>query len=325
AGLLAVTSADRLIKGWQAVERARRAGRGDARSHIEDLLAPLAPNAHIVTVVDAHPAALSWLGAVAGHRVHPLGVDHFGQSGTIPDLYAHHGIDTETIVAACTAARETLARAPSPAMTPSSPARATAVRSAAPESPAQVHAELEIGAAALLDTIEMLDAAAGPSQPIAMHHLLLRIAARTLRELPALAEATGRSKMGKADAAVSLAVYGAGGPVAVNVGDVATTRTADIAAHVEDLVTRAASGTLQPASKRPAALCVIDTASHGARVDAATLSSAAPAILTAGAVDDSGLMRCRLSVDASMIDQPAAAEWLQQFKMLAEDPRRLLL
>jgi pyruvate dehydrogenase E1 component len=40
-----------------------------------------------VTVIDGHPATLSWLGAVAGHRVHPLGVDQFGQSDDIPDLY----------------------------------------------------------------------------------------------------------------------------------------------------------------------------------------------------------------------------------------------
>jgi pyruvate dehydrogenase E1 component len=40
----------------------------------------------MVTVIDGHPATLAWLGAVAGHRTIPLGVEHFGQTGTIGDL-----------------------------------------------------------------------------------------------------------------------------------------------------------------------------------------------------------------------------------------------
>jgi pyruvate dehydrogenase E1 component len=51
-----------------------------------------------VTVLDGHPAALSWLGAVAGHRIAAVGVDRFGQSGDIPDLYRTHGLDAEGIV-----------------------------------------------------------------------------------------------------------------------------------------------------------------------------------------------------------------------------------
>ncbi len=53
--------------------------------------------AAFVTVLDGHPAGLSWLGAVYGHRVHPLGVEHFGQTGTVADLYRHYGIDAASI------------------------------------------------------------------------------------------------------------------------------------------------------------------------------------------------------------------------------------
>ena len=56
--------------------------------------------AGIVTVLDGHPATLAWLGAVAGHRVRSLGVEHFGQTGSIPELYRHYGIDANAIVAA---------------------------------------------------------------------------------------------------------------------------------------------------------------------------------------------------------------------------------
>jgi len=100
AGLLAITSPDRLHAGWLAALRGRRAGAA-ATSHIERLLAPLAPAAPLVTILDGHPAAHSWLGAVRGQRVIPLGPDRFGQSGDLPDLYREYGMDVETILDAC--------------------------------------------------------------------------------------------------------------------------------------------------------------------------------------------------------------------------------
>jgi pyruvate dehydrogenase E1 component len=102
-GLLAVTSADRLNAGWTAAQRARERGLVHARSHIERLLAEIPPDCGIVTVLDGHPATLAWLGAVHGHRVRPLGVEHFGQTGSIAELYRHYGIDTNAIVAAAAA------------------------------------------------------------------------------------------------------------------------------------------------------------------------------------------------------------------------------
>jgi pyruvate dehydrogenase E1 component len=99
-----VTSADRLNAGWHAAERAREVGHRGARSEIEELLAPLAADANLVTVVDGHPATLSWLGAVRGHKVRALGVEHFGQSGDLPDLYRHYRIDVDAILDACAAA-----------------------------------------------------------------------------------------------------------------------------------------------------------------------------------------------------------------------------
>jgi pyruvate dehydrogenase E1 component len=102
-GLLAVTSADRLNAGWSAAQRARERGLVHARSHIERLLADASPGAGIVTVCDAHPATLGWLGSVHGHRTRALGVEHFGQTGSLADLYRHYGIDANAIVAAAEA------------------------------------------------------------------------------------------------------------------------------------------------------------------------------------------------------------------------------
>jgi pyruvate dehydrogenase E1 component len=98
-GLLAVTSADRLHSGWTAARNLRRDRRGvQYLSHAEKLLAPLGRDCGIVTVIDGHPAALGWLGSVRGHRAEALGVETFGQTGTIGDLYRHHGIDANAII-----------------------------------------------------------------------------------------------------------------------------------------------------------------------------------------------------------------------------------
>ncbi|MBY6139545.1 transketolase [Leisingera daeponensis] len=98
-GVLAVTSADRLNAGWSAAQRARSRGNAAAQSHIETLMGGLPPHCKVITVIDGHPATLAWLGGVAGHQTVPLGVEHFGQTGTIGDLYRHHGLDAAAIVA----------------------------------------------------------------------------------------------------------------------------------------------------------------------------------------------------------------------------------
>jgi pyruvate dehydrogenase E1 component len=97
-GLLAVTSPDLLHRGWMASRAARWSGRPVARGHVETLLAPLAPHAGLVTVIDGSPSALSWLGGVRGMRVSPLGTERFGQTGDLPDLYRTYRLDAEAIV-----------------------------------------------------------------------------------------------------------------------------------------------------------------------------------------------------------------------------------
>lgn len=102
-GVLAVTSSDRLSAGWHGAERARERGDIEARAHIETLLAALPRDASIITMCDGHPEALSWIGAVSGHRVRALGVEHFGQSGSIGELYAHYGLDAAAVLRAAEA------------------------------------------------------------------------------------------------------------------------------------------------------------------------------------------------------------------------------
>jgi pyruvate dehydrogenase E1 component len=99
-GLLAVTSPDLLHRGWSARRRGRWGGEGAQASHVERLLAPLAPDAGLVTLLDGAPASLSWLGGVRGHRVSPLGIDRFGQTGSLDDLYREYRLDLDSIVEA---------------------------------------------------------------------------------------------------------------------------------------------------------------------------------------------------------------------------------
>ncbi|MCC7050025.1 MAG: transketolase, partial [Alphaproteobacteria bacterium] len=103
AGLLAVTSAERLHAGWREAQAGRRAGKTPALAPVETLLAQLGPDAGLVTVIDGDPATLAWLGAVRGHRIQPLGIDRFGQSGDVPDLYRYYGLDAEAIIDAAAA------------------------------------------------------------------------------------------------------------------------------------------------------------------------------------------------------------------------------
>jgi pyruvate dehydrogenase E1 component len=91
-GLLAVTSSDRLFSdhSWS-----RKAG---SESYVARLLRTLPSHCALVTVTDGHPASLSWLGGVMGHRVSSLGVETFGHSASIGDLYAGFGFDVNGII-----------------------------------------------------------------------------------------------------------------------------------------------------------------------------------------------------------------------------------
>ena len=109
-GLLVVTSADRLNAGWSAAERARQRGDEVAPSHIEQLIGPLPAHCGLVSVLDGHPATLGWLGSVAGHRMAALGVEHFGQAGSLQDLYRTYRIDKTAIIEAAHSLRASIHR-----------------------------------------------------------------------------------------------------------------------------------------------------------------------------------------------------------------------
>lgn len=89
---------------------ARSARSTPAPGHLERLLSQVGSHAPVVTVHDAASHAMAWVGSVLGQRVVPVGVDRFGESGTVSELYRALGLDAASIVnAGLTACQRTSA------------------------------------------------------------------------------------------------------------------------------------------------------------------------------------------------------------------------
>ena len=97
-GLLNVTSPDLLHREWSLRKASRWTGHPQDACHAETLLSVLSPSAGLITVIDGSPGALSWLGGVHGMRVSPLGVDRFGQTGDLQDMYRTYRLDADAII-----------------------------------------------------------------------------------------------------------------------------------------------------------------------------------------------------------------------------------
>jgi pyruvate dehydrogenase E1 component len=93
AEVVCVTSADLAFRSFQA-----RSGLGDGDPALLERLFP--HDVPVVTLVDGHPHTLSFLGGAGGNGIACLGVQRFGQSGDIAELYEHHQIDAESVVGA---------------------------------------------------------------------------------------------------------------------------------------------------------------------------------------------------------------------------------
>jgi pyruvate dehydrogenase E1 component len=95
ADVVCLTSADLVFRALQS-----RQGLTDGPTDVLDDLFPADRSAPIVTVHDGHPHTLAFLAGINGERIACLGVQDFGQSGDVQDLYRHFGIDTDTVVGA---------------------------------------------------------------------------------------------------------------------------------------------------------------------------------------------------------------------------------
>jgi len=100
AAVVHLTSPDRAYRSWrQTFGSAVISGEMlAAPSHLHRLVPPAERSRPIVSVHDAASHALAWVGSALGTHQLALGVDRFGESGTIDDLHHLTGISTGNIV-----------------------------------------------------------------------------------------------------------------------------------------------------------------------------------------------------------------------------------
>ncbi|MFA5775193.1 MAG: transketolase C-terminal domain-containing protein [Ilumatobacteraceae bacterium] len=98
--VLDLTSPDRLYRQWRTnLRQSSRSGTSRGESfHLSALISPAERHLPIVTLQDAASHTLAWLGSVYGTKVVPVGVDEFGQSGSIAELYGVFDLLPEQIV-----------------------------------------------------------------------------------------------------------------------------------------------------------------------------------------------------------------------------------
>ncbi|MPZ00342.1 MAG: pyruvate dehydrogenase [Actinophytocola sp.] len=95
ADVVCVTSPDLLYRAMRA-----RQGHEQADTWILDQAFPPERATPMVTVLDGHPHTLAFLATINQAPVTSLGVTTFGQSGSLDDVYRHHGLDADSIISA---------------------------------------------------------------------------------------------------------------------------------------------------------------------------------------------------------------------------------
>jgi pyruvate dehydrogenase E2 component (dihydrolipoyllysine-residue acetyltransferase) len=193
---------------------------------------------------------------------------------------------------------------------------------------------LDCGADALLDLKKSLT---DSGARVSLNDLILKVTATTLKRVPALNAAwsdAGIRTFRSVDLAVAVAIEG--GLITPVIREADKKRIAEIAAEMRDLVARARAGQLSREEYQGGTFTVSNMGMYGVSRFTAVINPPQAATLAVGAaseqpvaengvVSTAHMMTCSLSVDHRVTDGVAAAEFLQTFKRLAEDPRLLLL
>ncbi|MEM9749034.1 MAG: 1-deoxy-D-xylulose-5-phosphate synthase N-terminal domain-containing protein [Actinomycetota bacterium] len=100
AGVVHLTSPDRAYRSWRAgfAASTREARIVRTPSQLHRLVPAEERRRPVVSVHDGASHSLAWIGSALGTRQYTLGVDRFGESGTIDDLYEIVGISAGSIV-----------------------------------------------------------------------------------------------------------------------------------------------------------------------------------------------------------------------------------
>jgi pyruvate dehydrogenase E2 component (dihydrolipoamide acetyltransferase) len=193
---------------------------------------------------------------------------------------------------------------------------------------------LDCGADALMDFRQSLT---DSGAQVSLNDLILKVTATTLKDVPALNSAwsdAGIRRFRSVDLAVAVAIEG--GLITPVIRGADKKRIAEIADEMRDLVNRARTGQLSREEYQGGTFTVSNMGMYGVDHFTAVINPPQAAILAVGTaserpvvhngiVTSANMMTCSLSVDHRVTDGVAAAEFLQTFKRLAEDPRLLLL
>jgi pyruvate dehydrogenase E1 component len=97
AHVIDITSLGRVFGSWQRTlkQGIRTATTPSLPGVLRTTFTEKAP---IVSIHDGSSHAMAWLGSALGMPQVAMGVDNFGQSGNIPDLYALHDLNGESII-----------------------------------------------------------------------------------------------------------------------------------------------------------------------------------------------------------------------------------
>jgi pyruvate dehydrogenase E1 component len=100
ASVIHLTSPDRVYRSWHGAHARAVAEANVVRrpSHLHRLIPAAERHRPVISVQDGASHGLAWIGSAIGTRQVTLGVDRFGESGTIEDLYELCGISTGSIV-----------------------------------------------------------------------------------------------------------------------------------------------------------------------------------------------------------------------------------
>jgi transketolase C-terminal domain/subunit len=335
ADVVCLTSADLVFGALQA-----RRGRRDGDDDILDVLFPSSRAAPIVTVLDGHPHALSFLAGVHAAAIVSLGVDDFGQSGDVADLYRHFGIDADSIVdAALGLVRTAIAR---PAVARPAVARVAAES----ERPAAPQAEVEVTIDAALALRDELERIVRTDDVPSLNDMIVKACALALR---VQRRANGSYRDGRFELSdqinVGIAVAGAadGGLVVATLRDADVKSLAQLARESRQLAEGVESRAITPAELSGATFVVSNTGTvrNGASVPAVDaprapiLEGGALCFRVAGLGDDGAdgagesadrtPLTLTLTCDRQVLDRAEAARLLEHVRDTLQQPVTLAL
>jgi len=326
--------------------------------------APAAVAAPVAAPVAAAPAATSgdrvMATPLARRMAAQAGVDLTALSGTGPNgrivkadveaaLNRPKPVVTSVAPMPMTAPEPVMQRAPAPAISaphtaiPNSMIRKVIARrlSESKQNVPHFYVSMDIEIDALLKLRATLNATSPKDGPgafkLSVNDLVIKAAAVALRRFPGVnATWTEDATLQFHDVDISVAVSIPDGLITPIVRRADQKGLAAISNEMKDLAARAKSGKLKPEEFQGGGFSISNMGMYGVRDFAAIINPPQAGILAvsageqrpvvkAGALAIATVMTCTLSVDHRVVDGALAAEWIQAFKRIVEEPLSLML